>query len=518
MIRCAAVVLLALSLALLAAAPARAQYMYLDFDGDGVYTSNDNYGGYGDSVKVDLYVVTNEYEPGVPTGLCSYDGNRLYSYTVNFVAPQASITVVRIENRMAEMAQLGPAVVHPHALTVSYGGAIMYPEGKHLLMSLYLVFGSGCHALQIVPSGCFSPDGVVTSIGSNCISVQSDDLLRMGEDWTTVQGSNGCNHWSPHPPSVTCPGPLTALIGKPIEINFGIDTPDCDISSFGAYGTNGEGVVGPISGFRYGHADVPFRWTPQQVGTYDIRFEAVAYDFFHHFEYRDGCMTRVTVVEPEIPVRVFTTSSNDLTRLGGGKHATCFQIEPLEGSFTADRILPSSLVLKRADAVCGDLQASAMPAKSPIGDADRNGIPDYAACFAHDEMQTLGKCLESGTQTVDLDLFGHLDSGEAIHGHVSHTFSSKRTLVAAITPNPLKAASAVSFTTSAPGWIAARLYDIRGRLVANLYEERYASPGLHRVPFTALDRAGTRLASGIYFVRLLTEHDGEETRRVTVLK
>ena len=156
---------------------------------------------------------------------------------------------------------------------------------------------------------------VVTSIGSNCVGAQNDDLLRMEEDWTTVQGSNGCNHWSPHTPSVTCPGPQIALAGKPLEIIFGINTPDCGISSFSAYGTSGEGLLGPISEFRYGHADVPLRWTPRQVGTYDIGFEAVAFDYFQMREYRDDCTMRVTVVEPEIPVRVVLSPSRSVLLL-----------------------------------------------------------------------------------------------------------------------------------------------------------------------------------------------------------
>jgi hypothetical protein len=79
---------------LLGAAPAEAQYMFLDFDGDGQYTTYDQYGGYsyGDSARVDLYVVTNEVQPGVPGSPCTDDGSAasINGYTVNLYVGHVS--------------------------------------------------------------------------------------------------------------------------------------------------------------------------------------------------------------------------------------------------------------------------------------------------------------------------------------------------------------------------------------------------------------------------------------------
>lgn len=224
-------------------------------------------------------------------------------------------------------------------------------------------------------------------------------------------------------------------------------------------------------------------------------------------------------IRRDILVRVFTSASNDPTRLGRGKPLTCFQIEAADGSFTPDQIAPASVFLRFTDPVCGELEAYTTWPKAPaIGDADRNGVLDYGACFSRDAMETLGMCLPQGTRTVPLELYGALTTGDRIHGAIQHTFISNGPLQAAILPNPVSAASTVEFTTKKAGSVRVRIFDIRGRLAGTLYDEAFVPAGRHQVGFAALDRLGTHLASGVYFVRISSEHDGEQTSRVTVLK
>ena len=72
-------------------------------------------------------------------------------------------------------------------------------------------------------------------------------------------------------------------------------------------------------------------------------------------------------------------------------------------------------------------------------------------------------------------------------------------------PSPASGPSTIEFTV--PGGVAAGartrlgLYDLAGRLVRNLVDEP-ATAGTRRVSFPATDRAGTRLAAGVYFLRL----------------
>jgi hypothetical protein len=54
--------------------------------------------------------------------------------------------------------------------------------------------------------------------------------------------------------------------------------------------------------------------------------------------------------------------------------------------------------------------------------------------------------------------------------------------------------------------------------MATLAEERVLEAGEHRVVFEGSTGDGNRLPSGVYFVRVRTEHDGAETRPITILK
>ena len=65
---------------------------------------------------------------------------------------------------------------------------------------------------------------------------------------------------------------------------------------------------------------------------------------------------------------------------------------------------------------------------------------------------------------------------------------------------------------------AAWLFDVHGRRVATLLDQSSFEAGDHRMPVAGLDALGKSLPSGIYFVRLVTEHDGAEARTVTILK
>jgi len=69
-------------------------------------------------------------------------------------------------------------------------------------------------------------------------------------------------------------------------------------------------------------------------------------------------------------------------------------------------------------------------------------------------------------------------------------------------PNPFAGATSISYRLRRSAQVDLRVYDVRGREVARL-ESRRLGPGPHAAEFEALDEAGRRLGSGIYFYRLL---------------
>jgi PKD repeat protein len=223
----------------------------------------------------------------------------------------------------------------------------------------------------------------------------------------------------------------------------------------------------------------------------------------------------------DITVRAFATAANGPTRLPNGKPTTCFQIEALpDVPFSPEEIVPGTVALRYTDPGCGEMDVYTSAVKWPVlGDTDHNGTPEYEACFSREAMRTLGTCFLPGSHTVPIMVYGRLADGSRFRGELTHTFVvAGGNLAASISPNPLDRSSAVAFTTERTGSATARLYDIRGRLVATLFERPSLEPGSHRVPLQAIEGVRDRLASGVYFVRIATEHDGSETRRVTILR
>jgi flagellar hook capping protein FlgD len=71
-----------------------------------------------------------------------------------------------------------------------------------------------------------------------------------------------------------------------------------------------------------------------------------------------------------------------------------------------------------------------------------------------------------------------------------------------LSPNPLNPTATLKFAASAAGSIRVRLYDIQGRLVRTLLDERQAEPGMRSVRIDGRDDHGASLASGVYFYRI----------------
>jgi len=300
-------------------------------------------------------------------------------------------------------------------------------------------------------------------------------------------------------------GPYTGVEGVPLTFNgTGSHDPNGDPLQFSW--SFGDGAVGAGS-------------TPTHIYASGGTFTAVL-AVADPGGLSDQDSAAVSVVH-DYPALLFTAGGNETTRLPRGRPTTCFHIEPASGSsFTADEIVPSSVALRYDDPECGELIVYPEPMKSiTIGDTDRNGVPEYEACFSRDAMATVALCLPAGTSSVPLEFYGSLVDGDQFHGQITHTIIlGKGSLAASISPNPLSPNSALEFTTGSPGFVTVRLFDVRGRLVATLLDERSVPAGPHRMPLIGTDRALGRLAPGVYFVKVSTERDGTETRALTILK
>jgi hypothetical protein len=83
-------------------------------------------------------------------------------------------------------------------------------------------------------------------------------------------------------------------------------------------------------------------------------------------------------------------------------------------------------------------------------------------------------------------------------------------------PNPFNPHTTISYMVPASGPVLINIYDARGRFVRTLVDES-KTKGRHEARWNGLDRNGSMVASGVYFVRLAA--DGRvETRKMLLLK
>jgi len=503
--------------------------MFLDVNGDSINDSSDFWyfiGRTGEPTTVDVYLITN----GSPLGgspACGPALPGLNSYTVNLYCPQSAAVFSNVENKVPGMSETVPLVISRFGLTVGYSGAATLPPGKYHLLRMTVTMDGilGCPDLEFVPSSCYSPEGVVTSFGSDCTGLQGDGILRLGEDWLGTVGLGGCTDFPGRPPSVSCPGAVTGQELTTLTFPVSVFDPDCEIFSFFTNSTPPGATFQGLGPIVAGEAKGTFTWTPGlgQAGTYSVQFTASdpPYGIPLGWKYWSTCSTQVTILPAQQvhPARVFTTQSNQITRIPHGKPYTCFQVEPVSDSpFALEDVVPSSLRIHYANPLCGEHDVATGAMKTPrITDTDQNGIPELEVCFAQDGLVALAPCLDQGEQTLTLELLGSLANGDEIRGEVSHSFVRQGPSLTAISPNPINATSTVEFTTTRKGFARVQIFDVHGGLLTSM-DELSVGAGYHRMSLQSAWPSRARFASGVYFVRVATEHDGSETRAVTIVR
>jgi len=82
-------------------------------------------------------------------------------------------------------------------------------------------------------------------------------------------------------------------------------------------------------------------------------------------------------------------------------------------------------------------------------------------------------------------------------------------------PNPIGAGATLRFRMGAQAPVKIELYDVAGRRVRTLFTGP-ATAGEHKLDFRAVDQAGRRIASGVYFLRMVTP-TVTQVKQVTVV-
>lgn len=89
--------------------------------------------------------------------------------------------------------------------------------------------------------------------------------------------------------------------------------------------------------------------------------------------------------------------------------------------------------------------------------------------------------------------------------------------VRSIAPNPFNPATRIRFGLREPGEVHLAIYDVEGRRVATLIDNRGMPAGAHTITWNGTNGNGARVASGVYFVRL-KQAQNVQTKKVVLLR
>jgi flagellar hook assembly protein FlgD len=90
------------------------------------------------------------------------------------------------------------------------------------------------------------------------------------------------------------------------------------------------------------------------------------------------------------------------------------------------------------------------------------------------------------------------------------------TEIVAVVPNPFNPTTTIQYALASQGKVEINIYDVAGRLVEELANGTEVA-GPHSAVWNGTDRRGSPVASGVYFVRMVT--NGQLfTKKMVLLK
>lgn len=294
-------------------------------------------------------------------------------------------------------------------------------------------------------------------------------------------------------------GPYTTFVGIPATLDGGGSTdPDGDALTY--HWTFGDGDTG--MGVRPAHSYAA-------PGTYDVGLTV------SDGSATDGDATTLSVLDAFV-ARAFTVSGNKTIRLASGKSSWCAEVEPVGRSFPIASVDLGSVVMKSSGTgSVGSIRATG--GKTAVGaDRDGNGVGELTACFSKNDLRLLFSSVQ-GQASIPVTIEGNVITGGSFRAPLTvGVQGGGGPATVATTPTPLRSRGAFEFATTRAGSISIRLFDVSGRLVRTVAEERNATAGVHRVEFDARDDRGSALGAGIYFYRVVLP-EGPAMGRVVVL-
>jgi hypothetical protein len=320
---------------------------------------------------------------------------------------------------------------------------------------------------------------------------------------TTVLTLSACQNRAP---TANPDGPYTGLVGIPVNFD-GTGSMDPDGNGLSYAWTFGDGATGVGPSPTHAYADtgnfvVCLTVTDDQPPAGNPPMSDTKCTSAH--------------ITNEAPARIFEGTQLFVIKPNTGKPRYCYNVEPVNGSYSNSDVILSSIVMKY-----GTKQISAEAGRTLINsDRDQNGIQEIVVCFLKADIRYLFAGLPAGDNPVTIAIEGDLTTGGRFRGTLN-TFVrgpvSGSAMAASVSPNPLNPASTLRFATSKPGSVKVEMFDLQGRLVRTIVTETFMGAGDHEARIDGRGQRGEKLASGVYFVRGVTV-DGIFKNTITILK
>jgi PKD repeat protein len=226
--------------------------------------------------------------------------------------------------------------------------------------------------------------------------------------------------------------------------------------------------------------------------------------------------TTATITD-ELAARVWAQNPDKAINMRSGKPFYCWQVEPVDGDFNqSDVVIASIKMVSEGTGTVSEIFADAF--KTGVdGDKDVNGVNEIQACFTKEGLRALFANAANGTYSVAIE--GNLITGGRFRGTIDVIIKGvgKAALMASLSSSTT-AHPTLSFATTKPGAVKVQMFDVNGRLVRTLLDERNVAAGYRDVAIDGRSNTGNRVATGMYFVRITTEHDGSVTTKFANLK
>ena len=315
---------------------------------------------------------------------------------------------------------------------------------------------------------------------------------------TITRGVNRC-------PTANPGGPYLAMVGVPLTFDgTGSSDPDGDPLTYAWDFDASDGITVNATGPNPVHVY-------STSGTFTVTLSVTDNG---NGDPTQACSDTATSTATLAEFCTTVISGYDPIKLASGRPLWFAYVEPVGGCYANSDVVLSSFVLKYAG---NQIPATARKTFAG-GDKNGDGIEEIRVSFAKADLRTLFAGLPNGHNLVEVAIEANLATGGILHGTtLVDVLSSGTTSAALISPNPMNPTATLTFTTTRPGSAKVEMFDIGGRLVRTILDERSLAAGVHDVKIEGHGRRGESLASGIYFIRGVSA-DGEFKQTIAILK